>query len=842
MAFEDTARLQGSQRGIGPSRLSVTIANRLIHALPAELDKELQSTVETAARSVGAMTGAIFLTSAAPEERAQIDWYEGGQEHASVFVAHLISELPASRSIVVPDIATWAGADAFSDSESVKETELRAFISTPLVAQGDCIGRYVLGWREPVAFSSDHIKFANFVAQATSRAIDRVRVSRMKQHQRVLDELLTHASAEFAFVALDRIAGQIDATLRNICQTLNLDFGIAIVFDDPTTHAPLELGHWPDNTDSRAAYFRSAPYIAQRSRKSPLEIHSSTASALGLGTALEVPLFNEGRAFGSVVFGRDAVVEWNEQEHRTLRLIAEVMGRSWIQSRAQAELERTERAFDAIDDGLWEWPVVTNASQWWSSRMYSLLGYAADTPATVDAMYARIDPEDLPRFQAECRDCLAREEILHIDVRHIDGYWLRFRGRPIEGSGRGLAGSLQDISKERNAEARMVHAQKMETVGVLAGGIAHDFNNLLTAFTNCTRLAMEDIAEGRGDEAQERLAEALEVTDRAAALTRQLLTFSRHQTIQTRSFDFGDLVTDIIKLLRRLLPESIAIRWDGPDQTLPIHGDSGQLEQVLVNLCVNAGDAMPNGGSLSLEASRVSLSATEGAEFGLAEGAYVALTIVDTGRGMPPEVALRATEPFYTTKKKGEGTGLGLSMAYGIVDKHQGLLTVESEVGTGTTIRVFLPQAPELAEPAAPSLAPQSKPAGGNEHILVVEDDEMVLRTVVRILRRAGYEVSVARNGRLAIELFEQDPNRYQLAFLDVIMPEMDGSEACRQMLEVRPDLKFLFSTGYSAGMLDENLQADRTLLAKPYAANELLQKIRGLLDDATDVANPSGR
>ncbi|MFK8001531.1 MAG: ATP-binding protein, partial [Polyangiales bacterium] len=811
----------------------MTIANQLIRAFPNELEDVLESTAETTARSIGATSAAISLSGAGPGERRHIAWnaapHEGDLD--SRFAAALNAAEPANKPMRVPDISEWPVSAEYV--ELAKEAELQAFISTPLIAQGVCIGRYIVGWNRPVSFDSNHIKFARFVAQVTSSAIDRVRVSRMKLSQRSLDQLLTNTSADFAYVPLDRIARQIGVTLRNVCRTLQLDFATSVVFEDPTTRASLELGNWGEGPEqeARRAHFLSPAY-ALRHRTKTLKLGPFEAGAkLGLNTILEVPLVNEGRAFGAVIFACNTKVDWNSQERRTLRLVAEVMGRSWIQSRAQAELERTERAFEAIEDGLWEWSDVSHNQQWWSSRMYSLLGYARDTPATVDAMYARIHPEDLPRLKTQSLECLASEETLHIDVRHVDGYWLRFRGRPIEGRGRGLAGSLQDISKERNAEARLAHAQKMETVGVLAGGIAHDFNNLLTAFTNCTRLAMEDIAEGRGGEAQERLGEALEVTDRAAALTRQLLTFSRRQTIQTRSFDFGELVTNIIKLLRRLLPESIRIHWKTPDETLPIHGDPGQLEQVIVNLCVNAGDAMPNGGSLELQASSFSLSASKGAEYGLPQGAYVRLSIADTGRGMPPEVALRATEPFYTTKKKGEGTGLGLSMAYEIVDQHDGLLSVESEVGTGTTISVFLPRGPELAKSSAPADAPKPKPAGGSEHILVVEDDEMVLRTVVRILRRAGYEVSVARNGRVAIDLFEENPDRYQLAFLDVIMPEMDGSEACRQMLEVRPNLKFLFSTGYAAGMLDETLQGDRTLLAKPYAATDLLQKIRGLLD-----------
>lgn len=818
--------------GTGPNRLAVTIANRLIRAFPNELEDVLQSTAETTGRAISADSAAISLSGAAPEERRHIAWHAEPHEGdlCTRFAAALNSAEPANKSLRVPDLSEWSGTGEYI--ALAKEAGLQAFISTPLVAQGDCIGRYVVGWNQPVDFDPNHIRFARFVAQVTSSAIDRVRVSRMKLRQRSLDELLTSTSADFAYVSLDRIARQIGVTLRNVCRTLHLDFATAVVFEDPTTRAPLELGRWAEGPeqDTRANYFLSPGYTLRHGVKKLEPLEASTK--LGLHTLLEVPLVNEGRAFGVVIFACEAKVDWNSQERRTLGFVAEVMGRSWIQSRGQAELERTERAFEAIDDGLWEWLDVSHNQQWWSSRMYTLLGYARDTPATVDAMYARIHPEDLPRLKAESLDCLGSEETLHIDVRHIDGYWLRFRGRPIEGHGNGLAGSLQDISKERNADARLVHAQKMETVGVLAGGIAHDFNNLLTAFTNCTRLAMEDIAEGRGGEAQERLGEALEVTDRAAALTRQLLTFSRRQTIQTRSFDFGELITNIIKLLRRLLPESIAIHWTSPGETLPLHGDPGQLEQVIVNLCVNAGDAMPNGGSLELRASSFSLTASKGAEYGLPQGAYVRLTIGDTGRGMPPEVALRATEPFYTTKKKGEGTGLGLSTAYGIVDQHDGLLSVESEVGNGTTISVFLPRGPELAKSAARTDAPKPKPAGGSEHILVVEDDEMVLRTVVRILRRAGYEVSVARNGRVAIDLFEENPDRYQLAFLDVIMPEMDGSEACRQMLEVRPNLKFLFSTGYAAGMLDEALQGDRTLLAKPYAATDLLQKIRGLLDD----------
>ncbi|MEN8163529.1 MAG: PAS domain S-box protein, partial [Acidobacteriota bacterium] len=389
----------------------------------------------------------------------------------------------------------------------------------------------------------------------------------------------------------------------------------------------------------------------------------------------------------------------------------------------------------------------------------------------------------------------------------------------------------RDVSREIELEAQLNQSQKMEAIGQLAGGIAHDFNNLLQVIDGHIDLLLATLP---ADSANREDAETVRAaTDRAANLTRQLLAFSRQQWIQPVDLDLNQLVADLMKLLRRVIGAPISLRIiPSPDPAM-IHADPGQIEQVLVNLCINARDAMPHGGALSIECENVvSDSDPDGVPEAKA-GAFVCLSVTDSGTGMDAETLEHIFEPFFTTKETGRGTGLGLATVYGIIQQHKGVIQVDSRPGAGSTFKVFLPKIQsETAEEKsrANGLEPDLE---GNETILVVEDEEAVRDLSLRILEQYGYRVLSASDGEEALRVFEEHVDEIQLVLLDIVMPKMSGREVMKRLREKRPSLPVLLTTGYSPYAEDINftIEDGLQLLRKPYHTHELLGRIREILD-----------
>ncbi|HKO48593.1 MAG TPA: PAS domain-containing protein [Polyangiaceae bacterium] len=390
----------------------------------------------------------------------------------------------------------------------------------------------------------------------------------------------------------------------------------------------------------------------------------------------------------------------------------------------------------------------------------------------------------------------------------------------------------RDVTDHRATEFQLRHAQKMEAVGQLAGGVAHDFNNLLFAILANTGLA-QDLTSG-APEIADHLAEIEAATLRAADLTKQLLAFSRRQPLRPVPVDLNERVRGLMKMLRRLLPESISIDLI-PGHNLPsVNADPGQLEQVIVNLCVNARDAMERGGHLTIETETVLINARYCESHPWAKpGRYVLLSVTDTGVGMTAEVRERAFEPFFTTKGPHQGTGLGLSTVYGIVQQHDGMVHLYSEPGAGTTFKVYLPAHARPVQSVGNKLAPL--PPRGQETILLAEDEEQVRGAVVQILQRAGYRTIAAANGLDAIALLRDGTEPVHLVLLDVVMPGLGGPETWEQMVGLRPGLRVLFSSGYADDRYRQLLPAGAVLLEKPFRAEDLLRRVRQLLDQSPE-------
>lgn len=395
-----------------------------------------------------------------------------------------------------------------------------------------------------------------------------------------------------------------------------------------------------------------------------------------------------------------------------------------------------------------------------------------------------------------------------------------------------LVYTVRDLTRQRKLEHQLLQAQKMEAVGQLAGGVAHDFNNLLTVIMSYSSLLLSDeetTASVRGD-----IREISNAAERAASLTRQLLAFSRKQVLQMRAVNVNSIVTNVEKMLHRLIGEDISLVTHLDTDLGLINADPGQLEQVLINLAVNARDAMMGGGTLTITTDNAELTEEHGERhFGATPGQYVMLAVTDTGSGMPKEVQQHLFEPFYTTKGPGKGTGLGLATVHGIVKQSDGDIYVYSELGHGTTFKLYFPS---LIKGAEPALTPPEHPAiasRGSETVLIAEDDEALRALAARVLDSLGYNVLVARTGGEALRIVAEHKGVIDLIATDVVMPEMNGSQLVEKVLEARPGIRVLFMSGYTddevmrRGVID----GQTAFLQKPFTPGLLAYKIREVLD-----------
>jgi len=398
----------------------------------------------------------------------------------------------------------------------------------------------------------------------------------------------------------------------------------------------------------------------------------------------------------------------------------------------------------------------------------------------------------------------------------------------------GYVVTFADMTDRKRLEAQLMQAQKMEAVGRLAGGVAHDFNNMLTAIKSYSQLLLQDVA---ADDARHKDIQEIDLAaDRAARLTRQLLAFSRQQMLQPRVLDVNQTVSELEKMLQRLLLKDITLSTRLAPELHAVRADAGQLEQVIVNLVVNARDAMPDGGRLTVRTQNVTIdaaSAREGWSFEVRPGAYVLISVTDTGLGMDEATKSRIFEPFFTTKDRHKGTGLGLSTVYGIVKQSGGYIRVISAPGEGSTFEVFLPVADGAASPAGQPQRPQT--SGGSETVLVVEDDDGIRAVIKRILERAGHRVLEATNGAEALRICDASGDSIDLVLSDIAMPEMQGPDLARRIRELHPHMAMLLMSGYaeSASQQEGFLTDGVEFLGKPFSPDALTRKIRHILDGA---------
>ena len=516
------------------------------------------------------------------------------------------------------------------------------------------------------------------------------------------------------------------------------------------------------------------------------------------------------------------------------------------------KLERTELRFKALVEQL---PAIVYMAYleegtpmlYVSPQVRELLGYEPGQFTGDPGMRTRcIHPGDRQRVLLEIERCRQRAGTFYAEYRMIgrDGrtVWFRDQASVIEnrkGEPEYLQGVMLDISSEksvqeekRKMQAQVLRMQKMDAIGTLVAGVAHDFNNMLTAIQGYVELALMDLEDGGALHAQ--LSQVYRTSLRAADLVKKLLIFSKRQSLYMMAVDLGRLVNDTMGMLGRVLGENIRVQASFPRDLWPVWGDLANLEQVLVNLGINAKDAMPGGGELVFSGENLVLPAPgTGLPPGIRPGRFVHLVVRDTGVGMTPEVMEHIFEPFFTTKELGHGSGLGLAVTYGIVKEHGGWIQCESRPGEGTAFHVYLPAAdPSLLGYAHKGSLKAILRGMDGASVLVVEDEDAVCRFAVEVLSVAGYEVRWARCAGEAREVFERGEAAFDVLFSDVVLPDGSGLDLAREFREKRPGLKVIFTTGYMDQGLSAGLeeQADHPLLQKPFSVSDLLDAVSCVL------------
>ncbi|HEX7613263.1 MAG TPA: ATP-binding protein [Candidatus Limnocylindrales bacterium] len=567
----------------------------------------------------------------------------------------------------------------------------------------------------------------------------------------------------------------------------------------------------------------------------------------GYESAVALPLVVEGRAIGALTVYATVVNAFGAIEVELLQHLAddisfklEVIGREETRRAAEAERDRLAAVVEQAGESV----VITDRDGrivYTNAAFTSITGYEPNEvvgqPPDI-LRGASGSPEGAAMSEAigDGKSWSGQTSYLRKDGTERDMHLIINPRRDYSGAVVGTIVIGRDVSRERSLEAQLMQSQKLEAIGRLAGGIAHDFNNLLTAISGYAEIlkAELDVDDPRADD----VVEIQRAAARATQLTAQLLAFSRRQVLNPRPLDPQSVVTGIAPMLRRLIGEEVELAVSAQPGLGPVLADPGQLDQVLVNLALNARDAMPRGGHLNIEVHEVDLDSDFATAHGGSDvGTYVVFQVSDAGEGMAPHILGHAFEPFFTTKAQGKGTGLGLSTVIGIVEQSNGYVDIESEPGRGTTVRVYLPKT--LAPKAETPDETDDPSPRGTGTLLVVEDEEPVRSFVCRILEQAGYSVIQAATGERALEIEAGYAGQIDLLFTDVVMPGMSGRELADILLARRPGTPVLYASGYNEEMIADRgvLGPGVSYLAKPFTGTEILQRLRDLLKSRAPAA-----
>ncbi len=693
-----------------------------------------------------------------------------------------------------------------------------------------------------------------------SDVTDQVNTENALHFQMRMKELLSDISSQFISCSHDEIDDAIDQALEKIARFTGADRSYIFLLSKDgavvnNTHEWCVDGIEPQIELNQAIPVDEFPFIKKviyedkifnvpdiyklpiDAEKEKKEFEKGDIKSL-----IYVAMLSSGEIIGFIGF--DSVKkarEWSDDIAALLRMVGEVFANALAHKWADEALRESERkyrnlieqskdAFYLLVEGKFE--IIDRAF----AEMFGVTKEEVRSPNfdfyDLVAPHSRGIIDERNRMQKQDLEKLSRYEFTAMakDGRHIEVEasvsYVTYKGELA------TQGILRDISERKHLEAQLRQSQKMEAVGRLAGGIAHDFNNLLTVIQGNTALAMRSL--DRNDPLRHDLEQIKNAAARASNLTHQLLAFSRQQSIELRVVEINGIVKEIEKMLRRLIGENIELVTRLAEELDRVKVDIGQIEQVIVNLAVNAADAMPDGGKLLVETQNIQLDSKYAkVEPEVQPGEYVVMIISDTGFGMSEEVRAQIFDPFYTTKKIGKGTGLGLSTVYGIVKQHKGHITVYSKPGVGSTFKVYLPSVVAKSESYEDESTLEELPFG-DETVLVVEDEADVRSVAVRILQQQGYTVFEAVDGHQALEFIDSLKSPIDLLLTDVIMPGMSGPELVEKLTNKWETLKVLYMSGYTADIIEHHgiLKPGIPYLRKPFLPTQLVLKVRQLLDE----------
>jgi PAS domain S-box-containing protein len=707
-----------------------------------------------------------------------------------------------------------------------------------------------------VVRANDEAEESTASAAPISEAAERAQAS-LEIQRRVLELIATGQSLadvlQELVLGMERLNREMRGSVLLVAEDgLHLRTGAA-------PHLPPEYQHLveelitvgPSAGSCGTACFRRERVVVSDIANDPLWApYTEIAERFQLRACWSEPIFSRnGEVLGSFAMYYAEVRSPAARELEAIGVAARLAAIAIDRARADAALRRNEErlnvALEAAKMGTWEWQLGRDRIAW-SDGVEPLFGVERGTFGGTFEAYMELIPEDeRERVRSTIEASLksgAQDYVVEHRVNWPDGsvHFLEGKGRvyrdahgvPIQ-----MVGTVADISDRKRAEAalrrseeQLRQSQKMEAIGRLAGGVAHDFNNLLTAIGGYSTLALLEFAPD--DPSREYLEEIQRAGERGASLTKQLLAAGRKQVLRPHLLDLNAVIDDLTSLLRRVIGEDVELEWTRGSSPAVVLADAGQIEQITMNLAVNARDAMPRGGLLSITSSSAHIAATDPRNHSGNAGAYVLLRISDSGEGMDADTLAHIFEPFFTTKEPGKGTGLGLSTVYGIVEQLSGFIDARSEPGRGTVFEIYLPEQRQQSISAHPaSTAPVAR--GGSETILLVEDEPQVRDLVLSVLAARGYKVLSADSGAEAIRLEEGHPARIHLLITDVVMPNMSGRELAEHMLSLRPELKVLFMSGYTddAVLRHGVIAPGSAFLQKPFALEDLLQRVRALLD-----------
>jgi len=659
-------------------------------------------------------------------------------------------------------------------------------------------------------------------------------------------------SARFAVVGLSSDGGEVADTLE-------------VAGLDGASHSNFK--------EAQETHRAVSTLIGRNGNVRPVRCRNSEGNPVALGfpadcpsfdSILAVPIVSPKRTYGWLcLFHKLGAQEFSEEEEHMAGTLGSLMGRMYENARHANELERelAERRRDEVETrnaeqqlnlalkasrtGIWTWDAVQNLMVW-DENVHAMFGVPPGAfGGTFEAAGAMVHPEDRDATVSEIHRCTPQRPACVMTFRVV---WSDGSIHYLEANSRGfhdesgqlirMIGTTRDITEQRQLEEQFRQAQKMEAVGQLAGGIAHDFNNMLNTILGYAEVILAQASTE--DPIYARILEIRKAGEQAAVLTQQLLAFGRRQLLQPRVLNVADTLRGIDTLLRRVIGADVEIITVLDEPLAQVKVDPGQMQQVLLNLAVNARDAMPRGGKLVLEAKNATLDESQARRHEVLAGRYVMLAVSDDGCGMTPDMQKRAFEPFFTTKEVGQGTGLGLATAYGIVRQSGGHIWLYSEPGIGTTFQIFLPSVDQLEEPAQP--APAQTASSGEGTILVVEDDAGIRALVEEVLSSAGYRVLVAEDGANALRVSTEYTGAIQLLLTDVILPKMSGKEIAANLRALRPEMTVLFMSGYTREVMAHNgtLDPEVNFIQKPWSPRVLREKIQSLLSTCAPVpANP---